>query len=164
MKGGIGCVELTVGDVCVAAVAAVNAFGDVRDSGGRIIAGSRDDDGTFLDAARLLARDPARLMAAAGEHVMRNTTISVVATNATMDRSALTQLARAASAAYYKRITPAGTSVDGDIVFALCTEDGPTAPAMHVEALAVAALEEAIERAVRTAQGRDGFPGLADRT
>ncbi|HVZ77708.1 MAG TPA: P1 family peptidase, partial [Gemmatimonadaceae bacterium] len=38
MKGGIGCVELTVGDVCVAAVAAVNAFGDVRDSGGRIIA------------------------------------------------------------------------------------------------------------------------------
>jgi hypothetical protein len=32
----------------------------------------------------------------------------------------------------------------------------------QVEALAVQALEVAIERAVRTARGRDGIPGLAD--
>jgi hypothetical protein len=31
-----------------------------------------------------------------------------------------------------------------------------------VEVLAVQALESAIERAVRTARGRDGIPGLAD--
>jgi hypothetical protein len=36
----------------------------------------------------------------------------------------------------------------------------PAAP--HVEALAVQALEMAIERGVRTARGRDGIPGLAD--
>ena len=33
---------------------------------------------------------------------------------------------------------------------------------MSIETLAVAALEGAIERAVRTARGRDGVPGLAD--
>ena len=33
---------------------------------------------------------------------------------------------------------------------------------MRVEALAVAALEHAIERAGRLARGRDGIPGLAD--
>jgi hypothetical protein len=33
---------------------------------------------------------------------------------------------------------------------------------MRFEALAVLALESAIERAVRLARGRDGVPGLAD--
>jgi hypothetical protein len=33
---------------------------------------------------------------------------------------------------------------------------------MIIEALAVAALEDAIERAVRLAHGRDGILGLAD--
>jgi hypothetical protein len=33
---------------------------------------------------------------------------------------------------------------------------------MIIEALAVGALERAIERAVRLARGRDGIPGLAD--
>jgi hypothetical protein len=33
---------------------------------------------------------------------------------------------------------------------------------MRFETLAVLALEEAIERAVRLARGRDGVPGLAD--
>jgi hypothetical protein len=35
---------------------------------------------------------------------------------------------------------------------------------LRAEALAVAALEEAIERGVRLATGRDGLPGLADST
>jgi L-aminopeptidase/D-esterase-like protein len=77
----------------------------------------------------------------------------------------LGQLARAAGAALFRRITPTGTSVDGDVVFAL----GPMIPPeslgraqMAVEALAVEALETAIERAVVTARGRDGVPGLAD--
>jgi hypothetical protein len=34
---------------------------------------------------------------------------------------------------------------------------------LQVEVLAVAALEGAIERAVRMARGRDGIPGLADQ-
>jgi hypothetical protein len=35
---------------------------------------------------------------------------------------------------------------------------------MNASVLATAALEHAIERAVRTARGRDGIPGLGDRS
>jgi len=54
------------------------------------------------------------------------------------------------------------------VVFALSTawESGATTArpmlALQAEALAVAALERAIERAVRLARGRGGVPGLAD--
>jgi len=57
-----------------------------------------------------------------------------------------------------------GTSFDGDVVFALCDPDGERGTLMPLEVLATAALEDAIERGVRTARGRDGIPGLADGT
>jgi L-aminopeptidase/D-esterase-like protein len=94
-----------------------------------------------------------------------NTTLCVVASNVPLGRSELTQLARASGAALFRRITPAGTSVDGDIVFALAPAResvAVAAGATAIEALAVSTLERAIERAVRTARGRDGVPGLAD--
>src|SRR3712207_7176832 len=47
------------------------------------------------------------------------------------------------------------SSFDGDVVFAVCPAAAPSAPPIQVEALAVAALETAIERAVRHARGRD---------
>ena len=93
---------------------------------------------------------------------LQNTTIAVVATTACLTRVELSQLAQASSAALFRRITPTGTSFDGDVIFAVCPLDGPPAPAPQVEGLAVAALEQAVERAVRLAVGRDGIPGLAD--
>lgn len=162
MKGGVGCALRESAGVAVAAVAVVNAFGDVRDAAGRIIAGARADGGGFADASRLLVEQPHRIAALAAEQRMRNTTLAVVATNAALDRVQLTQLARAAGAALFHRITPAGSSFDGDIVFALGAREGTPADALHVEALAVAALEDAIERGVRLAVGRPGVPGLAD--
>jgi len=55
-----------------------------------------------------------------------------------------------------------GTSFDGDVIFAAGPLEGIAAPPIQVEAMAVAALEQAVERAVRAARGRDGVPGLAD--
>lgn len=93
-----------------------------------------------------------------------NTTLAVVAVNSSRTSTELTQLARAAAAALFRRITPCGTSVDGDIVFAISPAQGERTAhePMIIEALAVTALENAIERAVRLARGRDGIPGLAD--
>jgi L-aminopeptidase/D-esterase-like protein len=162
MKGGVGCAERESAGVRVAAVAVVNAFGDVRDGDGRIVAGARGPDGRFLDANRLLLEEPHRLAAMAAEQRMRNTTLAVVVTDAALDRVQLGQLARASGAALFHRISPAGSSFDGDIVFALGAMQGTGADALHVEALAVAALEEAIERGVRLARGRPEIPGLAD--
>ena len=61
------------------------------------------------------------------------------------------QLAQASQRRCYRRITPTGTSFDGDVIFAVCPLDGPSAPPPQVEAVAVAALGMAIERAVRLA-------------
>jgi L-aminopeptidase/D-esterase-like protein len=171
MKGGIGAAVVWAeapgtGDALgVAAVAAVNAFGDVRDATGRVLAGARRPDGTFagdaIDGPVALADD------AALQSPFANTTLCVVAASRPLDRVSLAQLALAASAALHRRVTPSGTSFDGDVVFALCPDDPPPAddpPAerLRLEVLAVRALEAAVERAVRSAVGRDGIPGLAD--
>jgi L-aminopeptidase/D-esterase-like protein len=148
MKGGIGCATLESNGLRAAGIAAVNALGDVRDAAGTVIAGARGEGAAPTGPA------------------FGNTTICVVAVDAPLGRVALAQLARAATAALYRRITPCGTTFDGDVVFAVCPVGAPAAddPALAVraEALATAALEAAIERAVREAVGRDGVPGLAD--
>ncbi|MDB4905883.1 MAG: peptidase DmpA [Gemmatimonadetes bacterium] len=160
MKGGVGAAVIGEGGVWAGAVAVVNAMGDIRNAAGEILAGARDAHGRWLDTAeRLRHGATAPALAPAG---MQNTTIVVVATNAPLDRVAISQLAQASGAALFRRITPAGTSVDGDVIFSLCPHgDVQPADIGRVEALAVAALEQAIENAVRFARGRDGIPGLA---
>jgi L-aminopeptidase/D-esterase-like protein len=169
MKGGFGCALEGDGEWAVAAMAVVNALGDVRDDEGRIIAGARGPgSGRFLDTLRMLATTSpaaATTNSRLGEAIGASTTLCVVATGVPLGRGELAQLARASGAALFRRITPAGTSVDGDIVFALAPAREPVAlgaGATALEALAVSALERAIERGVRTARGRDGIPGLAD--
>jgi L-aminopeptidase/D-esterase-like protein len=159
MKGGVGVAVAQGGDVTAGAVAVVNALGDVRDKDGRIIAGARGPDGQFVDGASLIAQGAVRRKFS--EAALQNTTIAVVATSACLTRIELAQLAQASSAALFRRITPTGTSFDGDVIFAVCPLDGPPAPPPQVEGLAVTALENAVERAVRLAIGRDGIPGLA---
>jgi len=162
MKGGVGIGTAASGDLTAAAVAVVNSLGDVRDVDGAIIAGARDADGRFLDGARLIAEGGVRRKFT--DATMQNTTLAVVATSACLARVELSQLAQASSAALFRRITPTGTSFDGDVIFAICPLDGPPAPSLQAEGLVVAALERAVERAVRLATGRDGIPGLADST
>jgi L-aminopeptidase/D-esterase-like protein len=155
MKGGLGCGAATAGDLEVRAIAVVNALGDVRDGEGRIAAGARDADGAWVDSAAWLAKGApgsTRFESLAG----RSTTLCIVATNARLDVAALAALARAASAALYRRITPVATPFDGDIVFATSPmTDGVDAPLAQIEALAVRALEIAIERGVRTRAAGD---------
>ena len=160
MKGGVGCAVRASGDAVVCAVAVVNALGDVRGADGRILAGARNPRGEFLDSAKLLSQSMGT--PTFGAIPPQHTTLCVVATNMSLERGELAQLARAAGAALFKRITPAGTSFDGDTVFAVCQPDGPRGALMPVELLATAALEDAIERGVRTASGRAGVVGLAD--
>lgn len=156
MKSGIGSftVELPNG-VKVAALAAVNAVGDVRDpSSGKIIAGAR--------------RSPQSMEFAGGAQVMKtrsvepsrqNTTLVVVATNAALTKVQATKLAQLASLGMARVIDPVNTMSDGDLVIALSTG---TAKA-SVDGLGVAAAEavaESILRAVRLAPSLGGLPGL----
>jgi len=158
MKGGVGTWAARGGDVVVGAIAVVNAFGDVLDGSGRVLAGARRAAGGFAGSADYLAGggEPGGALRAA-----HHTTLVVVATNAALDRLALGGVARAGADALARRVMPSGTAVDGDIVFA-CSAGTQPASAFQVEQLALAATEMAVERGVRLARGRDGIPGLAD--
>lgn len=134
----------------VAALAVVNALGDVLDGRGAVLAGPRLDDGTIAASVELIRRRGPALFA--GSVPPSNTTLAVVATDAPLERTALAALSRMASTAMARRISPVHTPFDGDITFALSTasETRPT-PAPELFALGVraaAALEKAIERAV----------------
>jgi L-aminopeptidase/D-esterase-like protein len=157
MKGGVGSWAEAAGDVVVGVLVVVNAVGDVRDARGAILAGARDGAG-FLDAQRYVARggqpfgpDP---------EPQTNTTLAVIATNATLDKTALQAVAHAGSDALARRITPYGTLFDGDVVFAASTAQVSPASPLQVEALAALAVPEALERAVRLARGNAVTPGL----
>jgi len=158
MKGGIGTWSVRRGEVIVGAVAVVNAFGDVRDGAGCILAGARDGSG-FVDARRFLADggSPRGSLAQVGA----NTTLVVVATNGDLSRVDLQAVAEMAGDSVAQRITPAGTQFDGDVVFATSLASAAAPSRVAVELLAQEATATAIERAVTMAVGSDIIPGVA---
>src|SRR2546428_8172290 len=155
MKGGGGSWAATGGDIVVGALVVLNAVGNILDGSGAILAGARAADGTFVDALTHFGRGGAPFAS-------RNTTLAVVATNATLDRTALESLAHAAGDALARRIVPYGTLFDGDVVFAVSTAAATPATPLQAEALAGLAVPIAVERAVRLARGLRDIPGLAD--
>lgn len=157
MKGGIGCYTISLpGDVLVASLVAVNAFGDVRDPAtGKIVAGARKapDSREFANASEILKQRPPAAL------VRTNTTLAVVATNARLTKVEATKLAQFASLGMARAIYPVNTTNDGDTVFALSHGDRRA----DINSLGIAAAEavaEAILRAVRLAKSLGGVPGL----
>jgi len=161
MKGGIGSAAITLPDgLRVAALAAVNALGDVIDpASGVVVAGARADDGSLRDARKLL-RTGATLQRT---RVAENTTLAVVATNARLTKAAANRVALMADAGIARAVTPAHTTADGDTVFALATGRwNGRAEASEIGALAAEVLAAAIVRAVTQATGMAGIPAARD--
>lgn len=122
MPSGIGTYSLTLENgVTVAALIAVNAVGDIRDSHtGEILAGARDlETGMFLDCNKALLGDAPFKM---GE-LSTNTTIGVVATDAKLSKAEANKVAQMAHNGYARSISPVHTSMDGDTLFALSYGD-----------------------------------------
>jgi L-aminopeptidase/D-esterase-like protein len=164
MKSGIGSftVELegAFSGVKVSALAAVNAFGDVRDPAtGQIVAGAR------RSATSMEFADTARLMKSAspGAAGRSNTTLVVVATNASLTKVEANKLAQLASLGVARAIDPVNTTVDGDLVIALSLGQSGVQAKPPVNSLGVAAAEAVVQsilRAVRLAPTLGGVPGL----
>lgn len=150
MPGGVGTAAVTGSGYTVSALAVVNGLGDVLDAQGRIVAGTRAPDGSFIDAGRW-AREGGKRPPLAPPGTA--TTLCVVATDAPLDRTALHALARAGSTGQARRISPAHTPFDGDVTFAVSPTDRaePVAPALMLALGAMAAdvVAEAIVRGVR---------------
>lgn len=152
MPGGFGAWALDVGPHRVGAVAVVNALGDVLDPSGRIVAGCRGPDGSFLDTAAVLRAGQVPRGEMGKLSAGSNTTLAVVATDAPLSRVDLARVARVASNALARRISPVHTPFDGDVVFAVSSarevEDVASTEVTSLGVAAQHALEEAIVRAV----------------
>ena len=161
MKGGLGSAAITMSDgLIVAAIVAVNAIGDVLDpSTAKVIAGVRTPDGKDLADARVLLRSGALQQLRIGG----NSTIGVVATNATLTKTQATKLAQMAHDGYARAISPVHTPADGDTIFALATAALPgTADVGRVGELAAEVMADAIVRAARQATSIPGYPAARD--
>lgn len=160
MKGGLGTAAVRLpGGLVVAAMVAVNALGDVVDPGtGQIVAGARGADGSFADARRLL-REGRRGAAAPGGQ----TTLGVVATNATLTKTQATKVAQMAHDGFARAIVPSHTPADGDTIFSLATgTHAGEADVLLIGALAADVTAEAIVRAVKAASSLPQWPAARD--
>jgi L-aminopeptidase/D-esterase-like protein len=157
MKGGLGSASAHLDSgLVVGALAAVNAFGEIRDPRTRkVLAGPRLEDGTLGDTVELLPEASARLRW--GE----NTTLGIVATNARLSKPQVSKVAQMGHDGLARAIYPVHTTVDGDVVFAASVgmvEAGPDV----VGAWGARVLEEAIVRAVLAAEGLPGIPAASE--
>jgi L-aminopeptidase/D-esterase-like protein len=122
--GGVASVSLRQGDLVVAAIMAVNAFGDLRPPQ----PADRPEAGTTTP-------------------VGLNTTIGVVATNATLDKVGCLLVAQSGHDGMARALEPAHSTVDGDAIVA-ASVGGVQAPLDQVRLLAARVVEGAIRAAL----------------
>jgi L-aminopeptidase/D-esterase-like protein len=146
VPGGVGTATVQEGGVTVAALAAVNAYGEVVADDGAPVAGALPGpEGEAGEGAGDEGQpEPPAWPGAAGT----STTIAVVATDAALTKERAHLLAIAAHDGLARAVRPAHTMWDGDTVFTLAT-GGTEAPQPALERMAEQALAEAIRRAVR---------------
>ncbi len=160
MKSGIGSAAIEIpGGLVVAALVAVNAVGDVIDPAtGAVIAGARTPDGKGLVDARKLV-----LMAPPETRPGENTTIGIVATNATLSKVEALKVAQMAHDGYARAIYPVHTPADGDTIFSLATGRlKARANVGQIGMLAAEAMARAIVRAATQATSLGGLPAARD--
>ena len=159
MKSGIGSYAVQIGELQVGAVVAVNALGDIYDwKTGQKIAGLLAED-------RKTFRSTEELMYASTEIVENkftgNTTIGVIITNGKFEKASLCKIAGMAHDGYARSIRPVHTTADGDSIYAVSVGD-VEADQDLTGVLAAEAMSEAIIRAVMSAEGAYGYPGVRD--
>jgi L-aminopeptidase/D-esterase-like protein len=141
VDGGVGIASTEVDGARVAALAVVNAIGDVIAGDGSVVAGSTAP----ADIAAFAHPEPFE------EH-RTNTTLAVVVTDAVLDKEACALLARGAHDGFARALRPAHTRFDGDVAIAIATGARPAEPAANVDRLTLAAAD-AVADAIRASAG-----------
>jgi len=166
MKSGIGTASVEIGaGVIVAAITAVNTFGDIIDpTSGSIIAGARSilEEPITIDSQDYFA-DTLEVMRSVVGHTAlgfasrENTVIGVVATNARMDKEQVNKVAQMAQDGVARTVRPAHTMLDGDTIFAIATGE-LNADVNIIGAFGAQIFAQAILCAVRSAKPVAGLP------
>jgi L-aminopeptidase/D-esterase-like protein len=156
-KGGLGFAGRTLaGGGKLAALAVVNAFGEVVAEDGSVLAGVWRE-GAYQRTVDLLAD---------GESPLRpwreSTTLVCVLTDLALTKTQAWLVARAASAGVARAVDPAATAVDGDVVYCVATGRVPVDP-LTASAVAAGVTAAAIRDAVRRATSAPGCPAASER-
>ncbi len=178
LRGGLGSASVVLENgTTVAALVAVNAVGSATIDGGRHFwAAPFEMDDEFgghglpdpmpKKAAMLVAKsisDP--------NEIGQNTSIGVIATDATLNKAEAKRLAVAAHDGLARALWPCHTVLDGDTVFALATGRAKTSAEiedrLRLEAAAASTMSRAVARGVYLAQSSAGLapmpPSWSDR-
>ena len=161
-KGGLGSASsLTRDGHMVGALVAVNACGSVNVwTGPQFWAAPFEVDGEFGGLGFPAAVPPAALIPVAKGRPGENTTIAIVATDATLTKAQTKQLAVMAQDGLARAIYPAHTTLDGDTVFAAATGRrtlaDPVNELTELGAIAANALARAVARGVFEATALPG--------
>ncbi len=115
MKSGLGSYAVSLGDLQVGALVAVNALGDVYDPDtNEKLAGATDEDGNLLSSPLSYFDEAAKQIPT----FSGNTTLGIIVTNAAFDKTTLNKVASMAHNGYANAIRPVHTMADGDSIYA----------------------------------------------
>ncbi len=142
--GGIGSALLQVGSARVTALVVANPTGDIVDSSGQVVAGTRKPDGTRLT-------DPERIeILALGQNKFlqhTNTTLIAIGTDAKLTKLECSVLAQAAQMGLARGTRPSHTPHDGDTSFVFSTAEVDSPPLIAL----VAAVQSVVHMALLNA-------------
>ncbi|HMA38316.1 MAG TPA: P1 family peptidase, partial [Chloroflexia bacterium] len=147
--GGQGAAFRQVGATRLAVFTVVNAVGAIVDRAGQVVRGNRDP----ATGTRRHLRPGLEARLAGGDAPPRlggNTTLTVAVTNQRLDQRALRQWGRQVHSSMARAIQPFHTAADGDILYAVTTEevDNPTLDALALGVLASELAWDAVLRSV----------------
>jgi L-aminopeptidase/D-esterase-like protein len=171
MKAGVGSASIRVGETVISALMVVNAVGDIVDwQTGKVIAGARSKDGKgFMSIPKVLRTNPPkagqRAALFAEDPIMGATTIGVVATNATFNKTEMTKVAMMANCGAARCINPYHTPGDGDTLYATSTRKIKSDLSLSViGSLAAEVVSEAVLQSAKMATSIEKWPAYRDYT
>jgi len=154
MKGGLGVAQLKTKDVWVKAITVANAVGDIINERGEIVAGAHKKDGKFIAADKPNIRfQPPEV------GFSENTVLSVILTNAKIDKLQSYIISKKAFNGMARAIIPANTNYDGDIIFTFSNQQAELPFDILIE-MATEAVRLSIINAVKHASSIGGFQDL----
>jgi len=168
MKGGVGTASIPgPKGLVVGALVVANAFGDVlHPNTGKILAGARRSKKSFqfANSAKWVKQGITRRQFGAvgsSDPSTFNTTLGIIATNASLSKKEVHQVAQIAHSGLAKVISPLHSTFDGDLLFAI-SYGKKKADVNTVGLLGEGALIESVQRAVMKADGFGIIPAYKD--
>jgi len=170
-KGGLGSASILLpSGHTVGALVAVNALGSATVGDGPHFWAAPFEKGAEFGGRGVAQTYPELHLPPNKLAAHANTTIGIIATDATLTQSQCTRVATAAHDGYARALVPSHTPMDGDLIFAAATGalplENPVADVLNIGHAAATCMARAIARAIfaATPQANDAQPCWSSST